>query len=200
LGKVIETNSYVVFLRMGSLAALLLRQYIEQHKTEHTTPPMERDLPIQKINHLPIPVSLIVSSSDWHFSFTENEGLNSAHVSEIVRRIMRIACLPAELLEENECSLDKLSEMSIVECQSLYDLNIDQKADHAGDETQKGKDIREEEARMYDEVPFSTHFPCFLNMLVELVKKHNLFRLLMTYILYRSPSAFSFSRGITTMW
>jgi hypothetical protein len=64
-------------------------------------------LPIQKINHLPIPVSLIVSSSDWHFSFTEDEGLDSAHVSEIVCRLMRIACLPAELLEENECSLDK---------------------------------------------------------------------------------------------
>jgi hypothetical protein len=102
-----ETNSYVVFLRMGSLAALLLRQYIEQHKTKHTTQPMEKDLPIQKINHLPIPVSLIVSSSYWHFSFTEDEGLNSAHVSEIVWRLMRIACLPAELLEENECSLDK---------------------------------------------------------------------------------------------
>jgi len=84
---------------------------------------MQEDLPEpekaeKKLCALPIPISLIVSSSSWHISF-ENDAPSSAHLSEIVWRLQRIASLPRQLLEANECSLSKVE---FVECELLYSL------------------------------------------------------------------------------
>jgi hypothetical protein len=53
----------------------------------------------------PLAITLMVSSSNW--SFPRDEDSSGALVSEIVGRLRRIACLPSEVLEDNECSLDK---------------------------------------------------------------------------------------------
>jgi hypothetical protein len=62
---------------------------------------------------------LIVSSSNWHLSFSKGEGPSSACVSEMVWHLQRIACLPAETLETNEYNF---SQVESVKCEPLYNL------------------------------------------------------------------------------
>jgi hypothetical protein len=68
----------------------------------------------------------MVSSSNWCLSFSEAEGPSDSHVSEIVGRLRRIACLPSDVLEDNECSLDKAA---FVDWEPLYNLKANDRAD-----------------------------------------------------------------------
>jgi hypothetical protein len=117
LGKVIQTNSYVIFFRIEALAALLLREHCALQMKQHTMQrQMQQDLsePSKCGASLP-PIRLVVSSSNWHWSsaeclsFSESEEASQAHVSEIAGRLREIACLPTETLEDSECTLDKLA-------------------------------------------------------------------------------------------
>jgi hypothetical protein len=90
-------------------------------------------------------ITLMVSSSSWHLPFTNPEGPNDdqvskaerpsgdsrrlmvpAHVSDIVGRLRSIVCLPSEVLEDNECSLDKAA---FVDWEPLYDLKASELAE-----------------------------------------------------------------------
>jgi hypothetical protein len=74
LGKVIETNSYVAFFRMEALAALLLREYCSQQKISHAHQQKQHDAQEAETKRqcsLPLAFSLIVSSSNWHVSFSK---------------------------------------------------------------------------------------------------------------------------------
>ena len=62
---------------------------------------------------------MIVSSSNWHVSFSKGKGPSSACVSEMAWHLQRIACLPAKTLETNEYSF---SQLEFVESEPLYDL------------------------------------------------------------------------------
>ncbi len=122
LGKVIETNSYVAFFRMEALAALLLREYCKQQQILHAHQQMQLDseeTAPKSSSTWPLAITLMVSSSNWHLPFTDADDPGSVHVSEIVGRLRRIACLPSEVLEDNECSLDKAA---FVEWEPLYNL------------------------------------------------------------------------------
>jgi hypothetical protein len=112
LGKVIETNSYVAFFRMEALAALLLREYCSQQKISHAHQQkqhatQENDDQKRQCS-LPLAIGLIVSSSNWHVSFSKGKGPSSACVSEMAWHLQRIACLPAKTLETNEYSFSQL--------------------------------------------------------------------------------------------
>ena len=63
---------------------------------------------------------MIVSSCNWHMSFSKGKGLSSACVSEIAWHLQRIACLPAKTLETNEYSF---SQLESVKCEPLYNLD-----------------------------------------------------------------------------
>jgi len=79
-------------------------------------------------------MSLLVSSSQWHLSLADAKGPSAAHISNIVWRLQRIASLPRELLEANECSLSKIE---FVEWVPLYTLvpskNKDKSVGEGGD-------------------------------------------------------------------
>jgi hypothetical protein len=122
LGNVIQTNSYVVFFRMEPLVALLLREYCKQQQILHAHQQMQLDseeTTPKSSSPWPLAITLMVSSSNWHLPLTDADVPGSDHVSEIVGRLRRIACLPAEVLEENECSLDKAA---FVDWEPLYNL------------------------------------------------------------------------------
>ena len=129
LDKVIQTNSYVVFVRMHALWALLVREHCDLHKTGDTHQQMQVDVPdpaTKKLYVLPIPITLIVSSSNWHISFAECEIPSSARRFEIAWRLRRIACMSSQLLEENECSMHKVD---FVECEPLNNLQMTEKVE-----------------------------------------------------------------------
>jgi len=137
LGRVIETNSYVVFFRMGPLASLLFRGYCELQESQDAHQPMQENssepaTSEKKCCALPIPISLIVSSSNWNISFGESNGHNSADILDIVSRLRRIACLPPKLLQENEYSM---SDVDSVKCGTLYNLEKTDKKDPDGGNT-----------------------------------------------------------------
>ena len=126
LHKAIKTNSYVVFVRMETLWALLLREYCELQKSRDSLETMQEDSAAtveKKQSAMPIAMSLIASSSNWHTSF---ENHSSAQVSEIAWRLRRIARFPAELLEENGCSMRKVN---FVDCEPLYNLERAKKSE-----------------------------------------------------------------------
>ena len=75
---------------------------------------------------MPIPISLIVSSSNWNISFGESSGHSSADIGDIVSRLSRIASFPSKLLEENERSM---SNVYSVKCEPLYNLEKTDKKD-----------------------------------------------------------------------
>jgi hypothetical protein len=107
---VIEINSYVAFFRMEPLAALLLREFCSQQKThahqqEHH---VAQETAQKRQCSLPLAIGLIVSSSNWHVSFSKGKGPSSACVSEMAWHLQRIACLPAKTLETNEYSFSQL--------------------------------------------------------------------------------------------
>jgi hypothetical protein len=121
LGNVIRTNSYVIFFRMEALAALLLREHCALQMKQHTQRQMQQDPlePAACALSLP-PISLIVSSSNWHLSVQAqgNDG-SEAHIADVTRRLQRIASLPAQVLEANACFLSKIES---VEWDPLCDL------------------------------------------------------------------------------
>ncbi len=87
------------------------------------TPPHPHASPSSRITQH---TSAYVHRSSWHLPFTKAEGPSDddhvseaerpsgdsqrltvpAHVSEIVGRLRRIACLPSEVLKDNECMLE----------------------------------------------------------------------------------------------
>jgi hypothetical protein len=121
LGKVIQTNSYVIFFRMEALAALLLQEHCALQTKQHTQRQMQQDLlePATCALSLP-PISLIVSSSNWHLSVQAqgNDG-SEALIVDITRRLQRIASLPAQVLEADACFLSKIES---VEWEPLCDF------------------------------------------------------------------------------
>ena len=124
LGKVIKVESYVVFFRMEALAAILLREFCSLQKTRDLHRQMQIDasepaIIEKKLCTLPVPISLVVSSSNWHISFAEYKAPNMDRMSEIAWRLRRIACMSPELLEDNECSMRKVD---FVEWEPLYNL------------------------------------------------------------------------------
>jgi hypothetical protein len=108
---VIEINSYVAFFRMEALAALLLREYCSQQKIANAHQKKQhgaQEVAKKPQCKLPLAISLIVSSSNWHLSFSKGKGPSSACVSEMAWHLQRIACLPAKTLETNEYSFSQL--------------------------------------------------------------------------------------------
>jgi len=106
LGKVIQTNSYVVFFRIGALTSLLMREHCALEKRLYAHKQMEVDC-ASELTPL-LSMSLLVSSSQWHLSLADAKGPSAAHISDIVWRLQRIASLPRELFEANKCSLSKI--------------------------------------------------------------------------------------------
>jgi hypothetical protein len=122
LGKVIEINSYVAFFRMEALAALLLGEYCSQQKISNAHQKKQhgaQEAAKKTQCSLPLAISLIVSSSNWHVSFSKDKGPSSACVSEMAWHLQRIACLSAKTLETNEYSF---SQLESVKCEPLYNL------------------------------------------------------------------------------
>jgi len=117
LWKVIQTNSYVVFFRMGALSSLLVREHCALEKRRYVHKMTESDCTSQYAPLLSI--SLLVSSSQWHLSLVDGKEFSAAHMSEIAWRLQRVAFLPSELLEENEHSI---SNVDRVKCEPLYNL------------------------------------------------------------------------------
>jgi len=135
LGKVIQTNSYVVFFRMGALSSLLMREHCALGKRRHAHKQMEVDCRSELMPLLSM--SLLVSSSQWHLWLAEAKGPSAAHISDIFWRLQRIACLPRELLEANEYSLSKIE---FVEWEPLYTLVPSKSKDKSGGEGGDGND------------------------------------------------------------
>jgi hypothetical protein len=105
---------------MEALAALLLREYCSQQKIlhEHQQKQYDAQLTAQKPQCLlPLAISLVVSSSNWHLSFSKGKGPGSACVSEMAWHLQRIARLPAKILETNEYSFSRLE---LVQSEPLY--------------------------------------------------------------------------------
>jgi len=128
---VIEVKSYVVFFCMEALAALLLRESCSLQKMRHAHRPMQLDSSEPETNEkqlcaLPIPINLIVSSSDWHISFAECEAPRCARMSDIAWRLRRIASMSLQLLEEYECSMRKVE---FVDFEPLHNLQMTEKVD-----------------------------------------------------------------------
>jgi len=122
LGKVIQTNSYTIFFRMGPLCSLLLQEHCALERRRHMQQVMEVDCTSECTPLLSM--SLLVSSSQWHLSLTDDKSLSATHVSDISWRLQRIASLPQQLLEANECSLSKIE---FVEWKPLYSLVLNKK-------------------------------------------------------------------------
>jgi hypothetical protein len=120
LGNVIKTNSYVIFFRMEALAELLLREHCALQMKQHTQRQMQQDLlePATCAPSLP-PISLVVSSSNWHWSSAEGNDISAPHKADITARLRCIASLPCQLLEANA---RPLSQMKDVGCELLYSL------------------------------------------------------------------------------
>ena len=114
---------------MGPFASLLFRGYCEPQKSRNTHQPMQEDssepATVEKIEEeccaMPIPISLIVSSSNWNLniSFGESSGHSSADILDIVSRLSRVASFPSKILEENEHSM---SNVHSVKCEPVYNL------------------------------------------------------------------------------
>jgi hypothetical protein len=122
LGKVIQTNSYVIFFRIEALAALLLREDCALQMKQHTTQrKMQQDLlkPASCAPSLPL-ISLVVSSSNWHWSSAEGNDISAPHKADITARLRCIASLPCQLLEENA---RLLSQVEDVDWEPLYSLD-----------------------------------------------------------------------------
>jgi len=117
LGKVIQTNSYVIFLRMGALSSLLMREHCDIENRRHLNKLKETDCATKCTP--PLRISLVVSSSKWHLSLGEGTAPSEAHISEIVWQLQRIASFPSEIHKANECSF---SEVERVEWEPLYSL------------------------------------------------------------------------------
>ena len=120
LGKVIETNSYVIFFRMEALAALLLREHCPLQMKQHTQLQMQQNFlePATCAPSLP-PISLVVSSSNWNWSSAEGNDISAPHKADITARLRSIASLPCKLLET---SARLLSRMEDVDWEPLYSL------------------------------------------------------------------------------
>jgi hypothetical protein len=139
LGKVIQTNSYVIFFRIEALAALLLREHCALQMKQHTTQrQMQQDLlkPATCAPSLP-QISLVVSSSNWYWSLAEGNDISAPHKADITARLRCIASLPCQLLEENA---RLLSQVEDVDWEPLYSL------DHG-----KGKATAQHEERTDDD-------------------------------------------------
>jgi len=117
LGKVIETNSYVIFFRMGALTTLMFREFFNQHNAGKT---MQQELsePAKCEPFLP-PIRLVVSSSSLHWSSAERGNMSTIHIADISARLQRIAALPEQLLDENSFLPSKIE---FVEGEPLYSL------------------------------------------------------------------------------
>jgi hypothetical protein len=118
LGKVIQTSSYVVFFRMGALAELLFREFLKrQHECEN----MHQDFSSPAGSTLP-PISLVVSSSTWHWSSAEGNDISAPHKADITVRLRRIASLPCQLLEANARLLSQVEDVGWERLYSLKEI------------------------------------------------------------------------------
>mmetsp|Transcript_54977 Transcript_54977/g.89108 ORF Transcript_54977/g.89108 Transcript_54977/m.89108 type:complete len:393 (-) Transcript_54977:140-1318(-) len=117
---------------MRALSSLLMREHSALEKRQYAHKLMEVDCASELTPLLSI--SLLVSSSQWHLSLADTKGPSAAHISNIVWRLQRIASLPRELLEANECSLSKIE---FAEWVPLYTLvpskNKDKSVGEGGD-------------------------------------------------------------------
>ena len=119
LAKVIQTNSYVVFFRMETLTAMLVREHWALEKRRNARSLEQADC-LEKSNYVPpLAISLLVSSSKWHLSLADGEAPNETQISEIVWRLKRIASLPRQILEAAQCCMSKVE---FVEWEQLYTL------------------------------------------------------------------------------
>jgi hypothetical protein len=112
LGKVIETNSFVFFLRMEDFAALLMREHCDLRAARDArklTHEDEADQDVKARNSLGMNIDLMVSSSGWSLSTSKTRG--QADIPSIVWQLQRIASLPTQLLEANECAWSEIESM-----------------------------------------------------------------------------------------
>ena len=111
LGKVIKTNSFVVVFSIDALAAILLREHWRlQSRHAHQEGAREGDS-----NTRLLAITLVVSSSSWHFAFAPAEGPGEAQMREIAGRLRRIASLPPQLVQPPECPMSEIDRVQ-VEC------------------------------------------------------------------------------------
>jgi len=121
LGKAIKVNSYVVFLRMGALSSLLVREHCDIGNRRHAH--KLREVECTSECTPPLSITLVVSSSKWHLSLTKGREPSEAHISEIVWRLQRIASFPSEILKANECSFSQIERVDErVDWEHLYSL------------------------------------------------------------------------------
>jgi hypothetical protein len=141
LRKVIQTNSYVIFFRMEALAALLLREHCALQTQQHMQRKKKQE-PATRAPSLP-PISLVVSSSSWHWSSAEGNDISAPHKADITARLRCIASLPCQLLEANA---RLLSQKEDVGWEPLYSLNHGKGKGTARHHAERTDDARQTQA------------------------------------------------------
>jgi len=116
-GKLFKTSSYVVFLRMNSLTALLVRtqcqvqhmQYTQGLSQKAQTGADEKKLLSSSR------VSFVVSSANWHEWLSEGKSPSKEHIADIVWGLQRIAHLPSAILKDKEVPCSEAGHVDVVE-------------------------------------------------------------------------------------
>ena len=130
LWKVIESNSFVFFLRMEGFNALLMREHCDLHAARDARKLTHEDEadPASKARYsLGMKIDLMVSSCGWSLSTSGSRG--QADIPGIVCQLQRIASLPTQLLEANECAWSEIESVGSDLLHTLEGKMIGQSAD-----------------------------------------------------------------------
>ena len=116
VGKLFPTSSYVVFLRMNSLTAILMREHCRVQHAIHGQQLSHKAQvgPAKKHISSSSRVSFVVSSANWHEWLSEGTCPSKHHVAEIVCGLQQIASLPPALLEDNEVPMSDMSSVEVL--------------------------------------------------------------------------------------
>ena len=120
LGKLIPVNSYVVFFRMDALTSLLMREHCRvQHALDSQLQSQQARAGAAEQHRSPTStrtVSFIVSSANWHESFSEYKRPSDSRMIELVSGLQQISSLPTVLLEANQVPLSRADEVKEQVC------------------------------------------------------------------------------------
>jgi len=184
LGKVIETQSYVVFFRVDSLSALVLREQWDLHKTRdrrqvaHTSSTHDSCVSSQPARHshedhtsdspfpsssttFPFTISSVVSSRNWHLCWGAGmslPNLSLAQVRAIKLGLHVLARLPVQLLNAH------VNSFTHPEC-----VQVRLKLSHSS--TARAGSGEEESGRMLEGVP-QRRVPLPIECILEHVCTH----------------------------
>ena len=116
VGKLFPTSSYVVFLRMNSLTAILMREHCRVQHAIHAQQTSHKARVGAAKKHISSSsrVSFVVSSANWHEWLSEGTCPSKHHLAEIVCALQQIASLPPALLEDNEVPMSDVGSVEVL--------------------------------------------------------------------------------------